>query len=230
MSSSLLFLRAILRPSHEKNSTRNPFLEDGEMDLGQSLGGEAAPEDDECWALPGIERIVFSAPSLSDVYKKIFKVVTEDGEMRDLPRTRSLRAAIQKAQAENLRLVNQYLSDPNLQAALQSNSPTERDNRTVIAVKAHFKGRIKGIVHEFSSTGQTVFIEPIELVERNNHLFELETRLAEEIRAILRETTDELRPLFPQLKRRQGFPCGSRYQACTRAPAQARRPCDRSNA
>jgi len=101
--------------------------------------------------------------------------------------------------------VNQYLSDPNLQAALQSNSPTERDNRTVIAVKAHFKGRIKGIVHEFSSTGQTVFIEPIELVERNNHLLELETRLAEEIRSILRETTDELRPLFPQLKEGRSF-------------------------
>ena len=199
------FLRAILRPPLEKNSARNPSPADGEIDLGQSLGGEAAPEDDERWALPGIERIVFFAPSLSDVHKKIFKVVTEDGELRDLPRTRSLRTAIQKAQAENLRIVNQYLSDPNLQAALQSNSPTERDNRTVIAVKAHFKGRIKGIVHEFSSTGQTVFIEPIELVERNNHLLELETRLAEEIRAILRETTEELRPLFPRLAEGRAF-------------------------
>jgi DNA mismatch repair protein MutS2 len=163
------------------------------------LGECETSEDDERWALPGIERIVFSAPSLLPIREKIFAVVTLEGEMKELPRTRSLRIAIQRAQAENHRLVNQYLSDPNLQDALQSNAATERDNRTVIAVKANFKGRLKGIVHEFSSTGQTVFVEPIELVERNNHLLELETRLGEEIRAILRETADALRPLLPLL-------------------------------
>jgi DNA mismatch repair protein MutS2 len=199
------FLRSTLRPSREKDQTRHPSAGPGETDHGLSLGAGENSVDDERWALPGIETIVFSAPSLSEIQKKIFAVVTEEGEMRDLPRLRSLRAAIQKAQAENLRLVNQYLSDPNLQDALQSNAATERDNRTVIAVKANFRGRIKGIVHEFSSTGQTVFIEPIELVERNNRLFELETRLAEEIRAILRETAEALRPLFPTLVEGRNF-------------------------
>jgi DNA mismatch repair protein MutS2 len=199
------FLRSTLRPSREKDQTRHPSVGPDEINHGLSLGAGENSVDDERWALPGIETIVFSAPSLSEIQKKIFAVVTEEGEMRDLPRLRSLRAAIQKAQAENLRLVNQYLSDPNLQDALQSNAATERDNRTVIAVKANFRGRIKGIVHEFSSTGQTVFIEPIELVERNNRLFELETRLAEEIRAILRETAEALRPLFPTLVEGRNF-------------------------
>lgn len=200
------FLRSTLRPSsREKDQTRHPSVRPEEIDHGLSLGVGENPDDDERWALPGIEKIVFSAPSLSEIQEKIFAVVTEEGEMRDLPRIRSLRAAIQKAQAENLRLVNQYLSDPNLQDALQSNAATERDNRTVIAVKANFRGRIKGIVHEFSSTGQTVFIEPIELVERNNRLLELETRLAEEIRAILRETAEALRPLFPTLVEGRNF-------------------------
>ncbi len=199
------FLRSTLRPSREKDQTRHSSAGPGETGPGLSLGAGENSIDDERWALPGIETIVFSAPSLSEIQKKIFAVVTEEGEMRDLPRLRSLRAAIQKAQAENLRLVNQYLSDPNLQDALQSNAATERDNRTVIAVKANFRGRIKGIVHEFSSTGQTVFIEPIELVERNNRLLELETRLAEEIRAILRETAEALRPLFPTLVEGRNF-------------------------
>ena len=156
-------------------------------------------DDDEAWALRGIQTIVFSAPSMAQIQKKVFEVVTMEGEMKDLPRTRALRSAIHRAETENHRLVSQYLSDPNLQDALQSNAATERDNRTVIAVKANFKGRVKGIVHEFSSTGQTVFIEPIELVEHNNRLLELETRLGEEIRAILRETSDALRPLLPAL-------------------------------
>ncbi len=199
------FLRSMLHPSREKDQTRHPSVRPDETGHGLSLSAGENPDDDERWALPGIEKIVFSAPSLSEIQEKIFAVVTEEGEMRDLPRIRSLRTAIQKAQAENLRLVNQYLSDPNLQDALQSNAATERDNRTVIAVKANFRGRIKGIVHEFSSTGQTVFIEPIELVERNNRLLELETRLAEEIRAILRETTEALRPLFPTLVEGRDF-------------------------
>ena len=154
----------------------------------------------EEWAKLGIERAVLSAPSLVLLRQKIFAILTPEGEIRDLPRIHELRHAIHAAQLENQRLVSQYLSDPSLQDALQSNAATERDNRTVLAIKANFKGRVKGIVHEFSSTGQTVFIEPLELIERNNRLLELETRLNEEIRAILRETTEAIRPLVPSLE------------------------------
>jgi len=154
----------------------------------------------EEWAKLGIERAVLSAPSLVLLRQKIFAILTPEGEIRDLPRIHELRRAIHAAQLENQRLVSQYLSDPSLQDALQSNAATERDNRTVLAIKANFKGRVKGIVHEFSSTGQTVFIEPLELIERNNRLLELETRLNEEIRAILRETTEAIRPLVPSLE------------------------------
>jgi DNA mismatch repair protein MutS2 len=206
-----VFLRSTLRASQARTSGVHGQKEQGQSGAGNSsdksdsetghlfLNECADMEDDECWALPGIERIAFSAPSLLQIQEKIFAVVTMEGAIKDLPRTRSLRTAIQKAQTENHHLVNQYLSDPNLQDALQSNAATERDNRTVIAVKANFKGRIKGIVHEFSSTGQTVFIEPLELVERNNRLLELETKLGEEIRAVLRETANALRPLLPGL-------------------------------
>ena len=161
----------------------------------------ADDQDEESWANIDFEALIRAAPSLAQMRKNIFAVLTPDGELRDLPRIRALRSAIQKAQAENSRLVNQYLTDPSFQDALQSNAATERDNRTVIAVKANFKGRIRGIVHEFSSTGQTVFMEPLELVEGNNRLLELETRLNEEIRTVLREVGDEIRPGFPALEK-----------------------------
>jgi DNA mismatch repair protein MutS2 len=155
--------------------------------------------EEEQWANFGIERIIGVAPSLHNIANTIFAILTPEGELRDLPRIRSIRASLQKVQTENHRLLSRYLTDPSLQDALQSNIATERDNRTVIAIKANFRGRIKGIVHEFSSSGQTVFIEPLELVERNNKLFELEMKLAEEIRSILKETLAELRPQLPAL-------------------------------
>jgi len=155
--------------------------------------------EEERWAKPGIELIVEAAPSLQGIARTIFAVLTPEGELRDLPRIRSIRTSLQKVQTENHKLLNRYLTDPSLQDALQSNIATERDNRTVIAIKANFRGRIKGIVHEFSSSGQTVFVEPLELVERNNKLFELEMKLAEEIRKILKETLTDLRPNLPAL-------------------------------
>ena len=77
-----------------------------------------------------------SAPSLINAVQIVFAVISEDGEIKDLPRLKSLKLAIQKTQAENLHIINRYLSDPTLQDALQSNIATERDNRTVIAIKA----------------------------------------------------------------------------------------------
>ncbi|OQB96531.1 MAG: Endonuclease MutS2 [Spirochaetes bacterium ADurb.Bin110] len=183
------FLRSII----------HSFIEVNHETWGEDLN------DDEAWAKLGIENILHSAPALIHAVQIVFAIISEDGEIKDLPRLKALKLAIQKTQAENLRIINRYLSDPALQDALQSNIATERDNRTVIAIKANFKGRIKGIVHEFSSTGQTIFIEPLELVERNNRLLELDSKLNEEIKAILRETTDALRQYLPILMRGREF-------------------------
>jgi DNA mismatch repair protein MutS2 len=59
----------------------------------------------------------------------------------------------------------------------------------VLAVKANYRGRIRGIVHEVSSTGQTVFVEPEDVVEKNNELLIEKRRLDAEIRRVLREMT-----------------------------------------
>ncbi|WP_319203748.1 endonuclease MutS2 [uncultured Ilyobacter sp.] len=77
--------------------------------------------------------------------------------------------------------------------AIQEKIITTRDGRSVIPIKADFKGQIKGIEHDRSSSGQTVFIEPISIVSLNNKVRELEVREREEIRKILLRLTDQIR-------------------------------------
>ena len=79
----------------------------------------------------------------------------------------------------------------------QDVAPTMRDGRLMIPVAPGLKHRIKGIVHDESATGKTVFIEPAEVVEANNKVRELEAAERREIIRILTVFSDELRPQVP---------------------------------
>lgn len=147
----------------------------------------------EKWAVPEALSLIEKAPKLQHVYKSIFEILTPDGEMRNLPEIKRIRDAITRATRDLLTIADSYKNDPDLRQALQSGEPTQRDGRTVLAVRANFRGRVKGIVHEVSSTGQTVFIEPTALVEKNNDLVQLEAKLRAEIFRILKDLTAELR-------------------------------------
>lgn len=78
-------------------------------------------------------------------------------------------------------------------------NPTMRDGRLVIPVSPAFKRKIKGIVHDESATGKTVFIEPEVVVEANNKIRELESRERREIIRILTSVTNEIRPRVDEL-------------------------------
>ena len=78
-------------------------------------------------------------------------------------------------------------------------SPSMRDGRLVIPVNPSHKRKIKGIVHDESASGKTVFIEPSEVVEANNRIRELEADERREIIKILTEFTNYLRPFLPDL-------------------------------
>ena len=131
-------------------------------------------------------------PDLSAASSKIFRIIDETGILRDLPELREIRKSIAHIKREVAALFKSYTSDQSLKDALQSDMPVLRSDRQVLAVKANFRGRIKGIVHEFSQTGQTVYIEPDDIVQKNNSLVQEEYRLSLEIRRILRELTASL--------------------------------------
>lgn len=84
-------------------------------------------------------------------------------------------------------------------------SPTLRDGRLVIPVAPAMKRKIKGIVHDESDTGRTVFIEPAEVVEANNRIRELENEERKEIHRILLEFTQLLRPELPEIQNSYDF-------------------------
>ena len=145
------------------------------------------------WASIPASVLLVEAPSLQDVYNIIFTIINPSGELRDLPEIRKIKNSISRSNKDLLAITDSYRNDPDLRSALQSTEPTMRDGRTVLAVRANFRGRVRGIVHEVSATGQTVFIEPEALVEKNNELVQLAARLAAETARILREASEALR-------------------------------------
>ena len=84
-------------------------------------------------------------------------------------------------------------------------SPTLRDGRLVIPVAPAMKRKIRGIVHDESDTGRTVFIEPAEVVEANNRIRELESEERKEINRILMEFTETVRPEVEDMLRSYEF-------------------------
>jgi DNA mismatch repair protein MutS2 len=88
---------------------------------------------------------------------------------------------------------------PRYKDALMESIVTQRGGRYVVPVRQEHRGKVPGLVHDQSGSGATLFIEPLEIVEINNELRELELQEAEEVQRILIELTDMLRPHCEQI-------------------------------
>ncbi|MCL1815848.1 MAG: endonuclease MutS2 [Treponema sp.] len=133
-----------------------------------------------------------SAPDCTSPAAEIFRIIDRDGTVRDLPEIKKIRRRIQDLTKELEQIGGRYGADENTRRMLQSALPSQRDGRLVLAVKANFRGRIKGIVHEVSATGQTIFVEPEESVEKNNQILIERANLEAEIRRLLKDLTAAL--------------------------------------
>ncbi len=139
-----------------------------------------------------LQRLLTALPDCTSVETDIFSILDRDGNLRDLPELREIRSRLQSLHKELDAITSRYTNSEESRKMLQSEVPSQRDGRIVLAVKANFKGRIKGIVHEVSSTGQTIFIEPEDIIEKNNEIVVQEQRLAAEIARILRELASRI--------------------------------------
>ncbi|MBX3062085.1 MAG: endonuclease MutS2 [Anaerolineae bacterium] len=110
---------------------------------------------------------------------------------------RDMRVAFERLQSR----LNNLINNTNNAKFLQEQLITQRNGRYVIPLRAEFKGRIPGIVHDSSSSGATLFIEPMATVELNNSLRELEIEEENEIRRILRALSEEVGKLSEQIVR-----------------------------
>jgi DNA mismatch repair protein MutS2 len=136
----------------------------------------------------------------SPIAAEIFKIIDREGNLRDLPVLRAIRRRIGSLEKELKSTIAKYSATDEYKRMLQSSLPSQRDGRTVLAVKANYRGRISGIVHEVSGSGQTIFVEPLEVVEKNNEILLEKRNLDAEIQKILRELTEKIAALGENLK------------------------------
>ncbi len=124
-----------------------------------------------------------------DVAEAIEHAVGGTGEVLDRasPRLGSLRGALRAAQARLQQRLDGLLRSPELARALQEQLVTQRGGRYVVPVKTEMRSAVKGIVHDQSASGATVFIEPLEILEANNALREAELAESAEVRHVLDE-------------------------------------------
>jgi DNA mismatch repair protein MutS2 len=132
-------------------------------------------------------------PDLSGLSRAIFRMVDHEGLLRErqIPALAAIRERIRRNRDDADKAVRGMLEDPSYRSFWQTTTPTQRDGRVVLPLKTQFKGRVKGIVHEMSASGSTVFVEPLEVVEKNNAIVQEENLYRIEVRRILRGLTSE---------------------------------------
>ncbi len=104
----------------------------------------------------------------------------------------SIRRKIRRSGEKIREVLLNIISSPTHSKHLQEAIITQRSGRYVVPVKSEFKGEIKGLVHDISSTGATVFIEPVSVVELNNTIRELHAEEKKEIERILAQLSSEV--------------------------------------
>ncbi len=136
---------------------------------------------------PRLAHIAAGLPETFGIVDAITRVLSDRGEVLDSasPRLGDIRHDLKIAHDRLMTRLQRYLTESGNK--LQEPIITQRDGRYVIPLRAEFKGQIKAIVHDQSSTGATLFVEPLPVVELNNEIREFELAERDEERRILAE-------------------------------------------
>ena len=133
------------------------------------LFSRLSPND---WLLEKLDRSIISETEISDAAS---------------PELAAIRRKINRAELQLRETLDKMVKNKNTQQYLQETNVTIRDGRFVLPVKTEFRGQISGLVHDTSATGQTIFVEPMAVVEANNDIRILQGKEQEEIERIIRE-------------------------------------------
>jgi DNA mismatch repair protein MutS2 len=141
---------------------------------------------------PRLAQIASGLPESHGMVDAITRVLSERGEVLDSasPKLGTLRREIKIAHDRLMSRLQKYLTESGNK--LQEPIITQRDGRYVIPLRAEFKGQIKAVVHDQSSSGATLFVEPLPVVELNNKVRELELQARDEERRILYELSAQI--------------------------------------
>ena len=138
--------------------------------------------------------LIGELPDLSHLSSAIFSIVEPDGKIKDsTPELKAIKKKIQNTMDTIRKLAAKYLHSEELRKCWQSDVPTQREGRTVLPLKSESRSRVKGVVHDISSSGATLFIEPLDILEKNNQLVEEQNEYRREVFRILTKLTGEVK-------------------------------------
>ena len=165
-------------------------------------------EDEENTPYPHLQELAGEVLIFPLLISRIDSILDKYGRIKDnaSPSLNKIRKDIAQTTSGISRSLNAILRSAQSEGLVDKDvAPTMRDGRLVIPVAPAFKRKLKGIVHDESASGKTVFIEPAEVVEANNRVRELESEERREIVRILIALTDEIRPLTPDIVQSYDF-------------------------
>jgi len=160
------------------------------LEIGDTLGASArfrssalAEDVDLPWLRLQAQRMVESRP----LKQAIEETFNDRGDVMDSASTalRKIRHEMHAAQGRLMERLNSIIASQDYRTALQEPIVTMRNGRYVVPVKSEARSKVPGVIHDQSSSGQTVFVEPLVVTDMNNRLKELELDEQREIERVL---------------------------------------------
>ena len=199
-----------MRESVKRIRLEGTHLEENEIfDLRRSLETIAAivrfldrGSDEGVYDYPTLHELTEGVLTFPEILRRIDQILDKYGKVKDSasPALADIRMQLHKAEGSVSRTLYSILRAAQSEGLVDKDvTPTVRDRRLVVPIAPGLKRKIKGIVHDESSTGKTVFVEPTEVVEANNRIRELEAEERREVVRILVDFTKLVRPYVNEI-------------------------------
>ena len=200
-----------VRPSLKRIRIEGMYMDEQELfDLRRSLETirdivrflQRNDEEESDCPYPSLKKLAGDITVFPQLITKIDGILNKYGKIKDNASTElsRIRRELANTMGSISRSLNSILRSAQSEGYVDKDvAPTMRDGRLVIPVAPGLKRKIKGIVHDESASGKTVFIEPAEVVEANTRIRELEGDERREIIRILTEFSNTLRPSIPEI-------------------------------
>jgi dsDNA-specific endonuclease/ATPase MutS2 len=165
VKSTLIACRELKKSLLGKSESRDPALVGSQTRPKRS--SKRAEEEDEAprreHPFPHLAEIAYGLPDTYGLVDAISRVLSERGEVLDSasPKLGSIRREKKISHDRMMSKLQKYITDSKTTPMLQEAIITQRDGRYVIPLRSEFKGRIKSVVHDQSSSGATLFVEPL---------------------------------------------------------------------
>jgi DNA mismatch repair protein MutS2 len=155
---------------------------------------ETRPAETPAYTYPRLAELALALPMTLGIVDAISRTISDRGEVLDSasPKLAAIRKELRIAHERLMSRLQRYITDSSTVPMLQDTLITQREGRYVIPLRAEFKGQIKSIVHDQSSSGATLFVEPLAVVELNNEYREKQMAERNEIIRVLAEVSAQV--------------------------------------